>query len=152
MGKKLFEQYTYYDFQNKGKESLRTGYHIWYDEKWLMNFSSFVKLNNPRIKVPKSNYKEYIDFNCFIHDDISPRQEIDDSRHIIKYNSKVNEVNIYSDNSNIKFNNNIFRFMCKMNNQNEFYYLTRSHTIYLYTWSKNQYDYEFQGMLLGLRR
>lgn len=150
--KKIFEQYTMSNYTSDSMSTLRTGYHNWNDGQWLTNLCSFVKLQNRRLTVPKSNHKYNVDFSKFMHEDLRSHTEIDDQENIIKYNpDNEREFNFHYDNTYIRLDNKLFGLMCKVNDNTEFYFIARKHVLYLYTYCKVEHDYIFQGMILGIK-
>lgn len=151
MSKKLFERYTYSCYTSDQGATLRTGYHDWDNHKWLTNNHSFVRLNNPRIQVPRSKHPYCINFRDFMHNDLDIR-EIDVNL-TLKYDSTIKGTfYFYHDGQRILLNNEMLGLMCKINDNNEFYFIQRGrYALYLYTQEKDKCGYAFQGLILGVR-
>jgi hypothetical protein len=151
---KTFERYTLSNYTSDHLSVLRNGYIEWDGEKWLTDMHSIIRLNNPRLKVPKST--GYIDIGNLIHKDLVPYREVSD-RDIIKYDKTISgkrEIKSVREglgftNSSMIIDNDMFGKMCKMNNNDEFHFLIRKWIMYLYT--REGIDYKFEGFILGIK-
>jgi hypothetical protein len=142
-----FEEYTLSNFTSEKLSVLRNGYLEWDGEKWLTNMHSLIRLNNPRLKVPRSSHPG-IDIGALMHKDLVPYREID-NKDIITYDPSITgKMDIRAENDKfVTIDNDMFGKMCKMNDNDKFYFLIRSqYMMYLYT-----NDYKFEGFILGIR-
>jgi hypothetical protein len=143
---KLWEKYCMSCYENSAMEELRKGYHEWLNGKWLTNLSGFIKINNPRLTIPKN--KLVIDgFDKFMHKDLNIN-EITEYNYI-KYGGDYagKRQFEYAKDKIITLNNEAFNYMFKINDTANFYYIMSSnYAMYLYN-----IEYEFQGLVLGIK-